>query len=406
MHDVNQGVGHTHASGQSSSAIGADDLFAGWPSLNLQLKLRLIDHGRPLVIRRMLLFVLLTWLPLLILTGVEGNLYSSEPRRAFLLDFGALARYVIAGPLLFVAEAVCIRVLSDMARRFAELCPATAADQSGLIAALASIRKLRDAPLAAIGFAAIVCAISVAAIRSVPLSDLPLWHASGTDGVARSWAGWWSSLVSLPLLLLLLMSWIWRLLLWTRFLLLVSRLNLNLIPTHPDKSAGVGFIGYSLRAFCLAGSALGAIVAGAVANQVLHDGAGLADFNYMVAGVVVFTVVLFTAPLLTFSRKLAGIWARGVHDYGKLASDFGRQFELEWFGGGEQARKSMLDRGDFSAATDLYQVADRIHDLRIVPVDLLSVVALAGATLLPFVPIVFIVFPFDALLKGVVGLFM
>ena len=64
----------------------------------------------------------------------------------------------------------------------------------------------------------------------------------------------------------------------------------------------------------------------------------------------------------------------------------------------------MLERGDFSAGTDLFQVTDRVHDMHLVPVDLLSIAILAGTTLLPFVPILFLVFPFDKVLGFVFGL--
>ncbi len=54
-----------------------------------------------------------------------------------------------------------------------------------------------------------------------------------------SLAGWWHLLVSLPLLLILFFGWIWRLALWARFLFLMSRLNLRLIPAHPDNVGGL-----------------------------------------------------------------------------------------------------------------------------------------------------------------------
>jgi len=354
----------------------------------------------------MALFMLITWVPLVLLTAWEGNLISPEPRRAFVVDFGAHARYLFAGPLLLAAEAMCVKVLSQMARRLGGLCLHTEAVQQGFVAAVASTRKLHDAPFAAVSCVVIAYAVSITALNSVPLSELPMWHQSGTKVEALSFAGWWHVLISAPLLLMLILSGLWLLFLWTRFLRLVSRLDLNLIAVHPDRSAGIGFIGYSLRAFCLAGAALGAMVAGRIANQVLHSGANLADYWYVVVGLVVFTVLLFGAPLVAFSRKLLDVWQRAVREYGELATQIGRQFENEWLGGKQVADRNMLDRGDFSAATDLYQVVDRVRDLRIVPVDLVSVPALAGATLLPFVPIVFALFPFDELMEALVGLLL
>ena len=59
--------------------------------------------------------------------------------------------------------------------------------------------------------------------------------------------------------------------------------------------------------------------------------------------------------------------------------------------------EGILERPDFSAATDLYQVVDRVHEMRLLPVDLPSVGVLAIATLLPFVPVVLMNMPFDVI---------
>lgn len=48
---------------------------------------------------------------------------------------------------------------------------------------------------------------------------------------------------------MLLLGWLWRILIWGLFLFRVSRLDLQLVPTHPDLVGGLQFVGESLRAF-------------------------------------------------------------------------------------------------------------------------------------------------------------
>jgi len=404
MHAVNPGGGDKHEAVPSPFAADFDGLFAGGASYGLQSKLGLVVQGRPHLVRRVLVFLLVSWVPLVLLAALEKNLYTVGPGEvSFLADLGALARYLIAGPLLLAGESIASAALSNMAHRFAELRPGHETGDSAVAAVFASVRRLRDAPLMAVVVVVIAYAVSAAVYSTTPHSALPKWHYVGVDQ-RLSLAGWWAAAISVPLLLMLLLRWLWRLLLWARFLRLVARLDLRLIPVHPDKAAGVAFIGYSVRAFALYGAAIGTIVAGPLANQVLHRGAQLGDYQYAIAGVVVLVVVVCTAPLLAFSGKLLEVWKRGVREYDELASDFGREFEHEWFGVGRRERSNMLDRGDFSAATDLYQVVDRIHDLRLVPVDLVSIAMLACATLLPFVPIFLLVFPFDQVVDMVFGL--
>jgi hypothetical protein len=64
----------------------------------------------------------------------------------------------------------------------------------------------------------------------------------------------------------------------------------------------------------------------------------------------------------------------------------------------------VLESSDFSAASDLYQIAGRIYDMRLVPVDLKTVAWLVVPTLLPFVPVVVIALPLDKVFSGIAGL--
>jgi hypothetical protein len=380
------------------------NVFDGGPPLGLQTRLGLVGPENLHVALRMAGFVVIAWVPLLVLALAEGRFAEAGPAWSFLSDFGSLTRYLVAGPLLLAAEAACIRELGRISVRFASLL-SDPRDLPPFVEMLVKLRRWRDAPIAEFAVAVLAFAMSLGAIRGMPMADLPAWHHSLADPGALSMAAWWHAVVSLPLLLMLLLGWLCRLLLWTLFLLKASRFDLNLVAVHPDKSAGLAFIGYSLRAFSLVGMALGAIFAGTIANAAVHGGVPLLNFRYGVGGLAVFVVALFTAPLLTVSLKLAMVWRLGVLRYGELASLLGRHFEREWFDGLQPRRHDdILERGDFSAATDLFQVVDRVHDMSIVPVDLMSIVMLAVATLLPFVPVVLAVVPFQAVLAALTGL--
>ena len=387
-----------------SSASAVDDLFDGGPPLKLQARIGLVQPGRFHGAARALLFVAITWLPLLILAAIEGNLRGREGGIHFLLDLGSVGRYVVAGPLMIAGEAVCIVMLGKIVRRLVELCETEGVDSSSFLDVLASIRRWRDAPMAEVVVVLAAFGASFAVIRAAPPSQLPVWHGAGADRASLSLAGWWYAVVSLPLLLMLILGWAWRLVLWIRLLFAAARLRLQLVAVHPDKSGGLGFFGRSVRAFALFGAALGAIVAGTVANEIVHRGAPLAEFKYMVLALVAGTVIVFTGPLLILTPMLHAAWRRGAHEYDELATAFGLAFERAWFAQRKPRDQSLLEREDFSAATDLYQVVDRVHDMRLIPVDYKSVAVLAGATLLPFIPVVIIALPFDVMLDTLVGL--
>ena len=89
----------------------AQALFTGGPLLRLRSRLPFL-RGKPFVVRRVLLFVLVAWFPLLVLASLGGG-----EGRPLLRDLGAFARYVIAGPLLLAAEVACLAVLGSIARQ-------------------------------------------------------------------------------------------------------------------------------------------------------------------------------------------------------------------------------------------------------------------------------------------------
>jgi hypothetical protein len=109
-------------------------------------------------------------------------------------------------------------------------------------------------------------------IREVAPATIPAWHMLTKEYLSFSWAGWWHVLVSISLTLILLFGWLWWLLLWNLFVWRVSRLDFHLVPAHPDLSGGLQFVGASHRAFPMLTFALGAVVAGGVANRVVHHG--------------------------------------------------------------------------------------------------------------------------------------
>jgi hypothetical protein len=386
----------------ATPAEEAGDLFMQGPPMLAEARLGLLRPGRLRTGRRCLLFVLLTWAPLALLSALEGTFMPRGDGISFLADLGAFARSWVAGPLLLVADVMAGRELSRIAGRFGWTCALSPAAREGFERIVASTIRLRDGLVLELAVAATVLVLVVSMLQGLPLDQLPLWHHSAADPHRLSAAGWWYALVSLPLLLVLVVGWLWRLVLWTRFLVLVSRLDLSIVPEHPDRAGGLGFMGYSVRGFAIVAAAFGAIVAGAVANQVVNMGAPLTSFRYLIAGTAAVCVVLFCSPLCVFGLRLAAERRTGMRHFGQLATAFGLEFRREWFTG-RRVEREILDRGDFSAATDLYQVVDRVQAMRFVPLDRVNVAMIAVATLLPFVPVALLALPVETVLKIVMG---
>jgi hypothetical protein len=102
--------------------------------------------------------------------------------------------------------------------------------------------RLRDSIAAQVLIIGIVYAIGVGLVwRTQGALDVPTWYGVRTEGKWQpSLAGWWMVCVSLPLLQFVLLRWYFRLSIWARFLWRVSRIELLLEPTDPDRCGGWG----------------------------------------------------------------------------------------------------------------------------------------------------------------------
>jgi hypothetical protein len=368
--------------------------FEGGPPLGLQRRLGLVKPDRQNVGLRAALTIAVMWLPLLLITAAQSVLRGDGSLASFLSDYGAHARFLIAAPILVVAEATCLPRLSMIARHFHDRGLVEPRDAEAYRHAVASTVRLRD--LARLEVVVLALAIALAAVmwREVPSPLYPAWHHAPVGArTGMSVAGWWHDLVSVPLLLMLLLGWAARLCLWARFLFLMSRLRLRLVAAHPDKAGGLKFVGMSASAFSIVAFAFGVIVAGTIANKVEHNGVPLMSFRYALAGFLVVSVGVFVAPLLVFTERLATAWRAGMLSYGALAHGVGVEMERKWFG--EHVKPDVLDANDFSATTDLYSIVSNVYGMTLVPLNVNHVVVLAVSTLAPFLPLIFLAVPPD-----------
>ena len=76
-------------------------LTQGGPTYRLEQRLGLIREKSPMVVRRAVLSLLLTWVPLLVLSALQKFAIGHRVPVPFLRDFAVHARFLLAVPLLF-----------------------------------------------------------------------------------------------------------------------------------------------------------------------------------------------------------------------------------------------------------------------------------------------------------------
>ena len=196
----------------------------------------------------------------------------------------------------------------------------------------------------------------------------------------------------------LLLRWYFRLFIWARFLWQVSRIELELMPTHPDRCGGLGFLALVSYAFAPLLVAQGAVLAGMIANQIFYAGARLPDFKLELIGLVAVMVFVVLGPLLVFAPQLAAAKRTGLREYGTLAQRYVREFDQKWLRGGAPADEPLVGSADIQSLADLGNSFEVVKDMRLAPFTLRTVLQLAVATLLPVAPLLLTMFSLEQLL--------
>jgi hypothetical protein len=380
-------------------------LVLGGPLFQLLRRAHLTDDALLLVRQRIVVIALIVWLPLLVLTALEGHLLGGSGAVPFLLDIDVHVRFLVAMPLLIAAELVVHQRMRSLVQVFQErnLIPESAMPRFN--AAITSAFRLRNSVLAEVLLIAFVYVVGVLVVwRQYTALSTATWYATpSVDGSTLSLAGIWYGYVSLPFFQFLLCRWYFRLFIWARFLWQVSRIRLKLVPTHPDRVGGLGFLSATVYAFALLAVAHGALLAGQIANRIFFLGATLPDFKGEIVVLAFFLVFLVFGPLLVFAPQLAEAKRVGLREYGTLAERYVREFDAKWLRGGASAGEPLVGSTDIQSLADLGNSYEVVRTMRVVPATTEAVVQLLVATLAPIVPLALTMMPWDQLLKTLAG---
>ena len=229
----------------------ADDfsLVLGGPLFQFFIRARINTDTLGLLKRRVLVISLLTWLPLLVLSVFSGQAFGGISKVPFFYDWDVHVRFLVALPLLLVAELVVHQRIRLIVSQFLErgiipkwLCPQ-------FEATIRSAMSLRNSMVIEILLILLVITVGHYLWSSQLALEASTWYALMVEGQQHfTLAGYWYAYFSIPVFQFLLLRWYFRLFIWVRFLWKVSRMDLHLVPTHQDRAGVLGFLGGSTAA--------------------------------------------------------------------------------------------------------------------------------------------------------------
>jgi hypothetical protein len=365
-------------------------IVLGGPLFQLLRRAHLGGDHLELLYRRLIVFVGITWLPLFLLATV-GPFAGSAGRLAFMRDIEVHARFLVALPAFIVAELSVHSRMLPVARRFVERRIISLEDLPRFYRAVESAFRLRNSIPLELGLFTAVYTFGLLFWHGRFAIEVPTWYAMPGGRWNLTPAGVWYVFISVPVLQFILLRWYVRFLIWYRFLWQVSRMPLNLIPTHPDRAGGLGFLGGVSYTFGPVLFAQGAMLAGLIASNVLYHGGKLFSFKLYAGSFVGFFVFAIFGPFLMFTAQLASARRKGLADYGLLAQRYVEGFRDKWILGQGINSEELLGTGDIQSLADLGNSYTVVQEMRLVPFSLRDVSRLAAATAAPMVPLLLLV---------------
>jgi hypothetical protein len=368
-------------------------------------RLGLFADAKKPVVQASILIVVLTWLPLAILSTLEGTAWGNAVTTPFFRDISVGARFLVALPIFILATMVVDRRLSWAVNSFVGLGMVSSAQRAAFDAPLNQLAKRRNSVLPELILVLISFGLAWESGHSPLAEATSSWMAVGSaPPFRRTVAGIWLDFVSMPICMLFILTWLWRILLWADFLRQTAKLDLRLLPTHPDRAAGLGFLGEVQQIFGVVLAPIGVMVAAKMAVLVQQGAWSIDAAKTPIAVMLVLGLLVAFGPLLPFAPMLARVRREGIEVYGGLAQDYVREFDRKWVRGEGGDKEEMLGTGDIQSLADIGNSFSVIREMKVVPIEVRHVLAVVALMYLPMIPIIATVVPIQKMVSSLVNI--
>jgi hypothetical protein len=352
------------------------------PPLHWQRQLGLMPRQGLGTVRRAIGLALVTWLPIALWAAFNGRMLPGRIPEPLLNQYGITMMCLVAIPLLVLGEEVVNRVVAIVLPQFVSSGVVEEGESVRFEAILRGVARLRDHPLPWLLILAVTVGVSLAA----PPGHVALnWARQAGGGVG--FGGLWFLWVVRPIYLALLLAWVWRLVLVTLLCRRIARLPLSLVPTHPDRAMGLGFLEELPEGFALWALAMSAVISASWTHELIHRDVELISLKLPFALFTILATLLLVSPLLAFLPKLLVARRQALRDYGALVGRHGRLTRQRWIEGKRldpQAKAvAMLEAPELGPIADTTSLYEAVRNSRRAPISPMALVRVLAPLLLP-----------------------
>jgi hypothetical protein len=379
-------------------------LMLGGPLYQLYLRARLSTPFLGLVRRRVVIIGLVCWLPLKVLSLAAGHALGgvSVP---FLRDVEVHARFLVALPMLIVAEFVVHQRIILVVRHFLARNIIAAENRQRFAQIISSTMRLRNSVLLELVLLVLCFTVGHWVWRDrIALKTASWYEMNYAGGLHLTAAGYWYEFVSLAIFRFILFRWYYRLFLWYYFLWRVRGLPLQLNLYHPDRAGGLGFLAGSIFAFAPVLLAHTVFLSGVIYDRILHTGASLLAFKMEIIGSLLALLLLVLIPLGFFVVHLERAQRIAGGEFGVLSSHYVNNFRHKWVQQTSSDSEPILGTPDIQSLADLGHSFDMISEISILPFGKEAVIRLGTILILPLLPLTLTMVPLKQIVDWILKL--
>src|SRR5262245_21234857 len=157
-------------------------LFRGGPFYAVQRAVGFVGPRGEMLARRAPFFVLAAWLPPVVLSTLQGLAIGPSPAESMLLCLSVHARYLVALPVLLLAENMADARFVTVAQHFVGSGVVRPADLERFSAAALDAKRLRDSRTVEAVLFGLAVAVAIAAVFADLHAALASLGGRGTDG--------------------------------------------------------------------------------------------------------------------------------------------------------------------------------------------------------------------------------
>lgn len=359
-------------------------------------------HGLGLV-RRAIFFAMLAWLPIAVWAAFNGRALPGTVGEPLLQHFGIHVRFLIAIPLLILAEGPAHGLTLRLIPYFRTSGLVPEGQHEAFREVLRGMVRLRNSTLPWI---VIVTLIAAGLVFQPPFAEEHelVWASVGEQpSLHLGFGGWWMAYVARPIFLALISAWLWRLVLLFLLLKRIAALNLEIVFTHPDRAGGLGFVEKIPTAFSLFALAISAVVASRLAHEVIYHDVHVQSLKLLVAVFLIVLILLCLAPLMVFIPTLARAKRHALLEYGALVGEHGRLVRRRWILGETLDDSALLNAPEIGPVADTLSLYTAVASMRVGPIGKAALLSVALPAALPMLALFAIEVPIKDLLLKILG---